>query len=64
MGNDVIVKLTKQETNGEYYLFEIVTPPGVGGWINYHLALKDRGWRCASCQEIVDRDANAALNIL
>lgn len=30
MGNDVTVKLTKQETNGEYYLFEVVTPPGVG----------------------------------
>jgi quercetin dioxygenase-like cupin family protein len=30
MGNDVTVKLTKQETNGEYYLFDVVTPPGVG----------------------------------
>jgi len=30
MGNEVTVKLTRQETAGEYYLFEVVTPPGVG----------------------------------
>lgn len=30
LGNDVTVKLTQQETNGEYYLFEVITPPGVG----------------------------------
>lgn len=30
IGNDVIVKLTRQETGGEYYLFEVITPPGVG----------------------------------
>jgi quercetin dioxygenase-like cupin family protein len=30
LGNDVTVKLTKQETKGEYYLFEVATPPGGG----------------------------------
>lgn len=30
MGNDVTLKLTRQETGGAYYLFELVTPPGVG----------------------------------
>lgn len=30
IGNDVTVKLTKTETNGAYYVFEAVTPPGGG----------------------------------
>ena len=30
IGNDVTVKLTAQQTAGEYYLFEVITPPGVG----------------------------------
>jgi quercetin dioxygenase-like cupin family protein len=30
IGNDVTVKLTRQETGGEYYLFEVGTPPGLG----------------------------------
>ena len=34
------------------------------GCINEHLALSDRRWRCPHCQAVVERDANAALNIL
>ncbi|MCG3212634.1 MAG: hypothetical protein FOGNACKC_06304 [Anaerolineae bacterium] len=30
IGNDVTVKLATQETGGEYYFFELITPPGVG----------------------------------
>ncbi len=34
------------------------------GWINDGLTLKDREWTCQGCREIVDRDFNAAQNIL
>lgn len=30
LGNDVTVTLSSQETGGDYYTFEVVTPPGVG----------------------------------
>lgn len=30
MGHAVTVKLTKSETGGEYYVFEVVSPPGAG----------------------------------
>lgn len=36
MGNDVTVKLTLQETAGDYYVFEVVTPPGVGIPLHVH----------------------------
>lgn len=34
------------------------------GHINHNLTLSDRRWRCPSCNVVVDRDTNAALNIL
>lgn len=34
------------------------------GWINDSLTLKDREWACQGCGKIVDRDHNAAQNIL
>ena len=34
------------------------------GWINKDLSLSDRNWTCQECGEIVDRDINAAKNIL
>ena len=34
------------------------------GWINKALTLADREWVCQGCGEIVDRDWNAAQNIL
>lgn len=34
------------------------------GHINKDLELSDRRWRCPSCNAVIDRDANAALNIL
>ena len=34
------------------------------GHINHNLTLADRCWRCPSCNVVVDRDTNAALNIL
>lgn len=36
----------------------------VCGNINDELALKDRVWTCPSCGEILDRDMNAAINIM
>lgn len=33
------------------------------GCINSELSLKDRTWKC-SCGQIIDRDLNAAINIL
>ena len=33
------------------------------GWINEFLTLKDREWTC-QCGQVVDRDWNAAQNIL
>lgn len=34
------------------------------GWIKQDLTLKDRNWICENCGELVDRDVNAAKNIL
>ncbi len=34
------------------------------GWINDRLTLKDREWTCQGCGQVVDRDLNAAQNIL
>ena len=34
------------------------------GYINKKLKLNDRQWECPQCQEIIERDYNAALNIL
>ena len=34
------------------------------GWINESLTLKDREWICQGCNQVVDRDFNAAQNIL
>lgn len=34
------------------------------GWINEALSLKDREWTCHGCGQVVDRDFNAAQNIL
>ena len=34
------------------------------GYINNSLTLKDRTWTCPDCDEVLDRDFNAAINIL
>jgi putative transposase len=34
------------------------------GWINNSLTLKDRSWTCSNCNTNLDRDFNAAINIL
>jgi putative transposase len=34
------------------------------GWINNNLTLKDREWNCCKCNSNLDRDLNAAINIL
>lgn len=34
------------------------------GWVNESLALKDREWICRNCGQVVERDLNAAQNIL
>ena len=34
------------------------------GWVNEGLKLSDRQWVCPHCGEIIDRDINAAKNIL
>jgi putative transposase len=34
------------------------------GWIKQDLGLQDREWTCDQCNETLDRDQNAALNIL
>lgn len=34
------------------------------GYINKNLTLKDRQWMCPQCGEVIERDYNAALNIL
>ena len=34
------------------------------GYVNKQLKLSDRQWKCPQCGEMIDRDYNAALNIL
>lgn len=34
------------------------------GWVNENLTLKDRKWECKKCGKELDRDVNAAINIL
>lgn len=34
------------------------------GYVNKDLSLKDREWTCPQCGELIDRDMNAAKNIL
>ena len=34
------------------------------GYINQNLSLKDRTWECSKCGTVLDRDVNAAKNIL
>ena len=34
------------------------------GYVNKNLTLKDRQWVCPKCGEVIERDYNAALNIL
>ncbi len=34
------------------------------GYINHNLTLNDRNWECCECCEVLDRDVNAAINIL
>ena len=34
------------------------------GWINESLTLKDREWICQGCGQVIDRDFNAAQNVL
>jgi putative transposase len=34
------------------------------GWINQDLKLENRSWTCSKCNTILDRDVNAAKNIL
>ena len=34
------------------------------GYINKQLRLSDRKWKCPNCGSIIERDYNAALNIL
>ena len=34
------------------------------GYVKHGLVLKDRSWRCPNCGKELDRDVNAAINIL
>ncbi|MER2014589.1 MAG: zinc ribbon domain-containing protein, partial [Methanobrevibacter sp.] len=34
------------------------------GHINKELDVKTRNWKCPNCNKILDRDVNAAINIL
>ena len=36
IGHEITIKLTCRETNGEYFVFEDVTPPGVGVPLHMH----------------------------
>lgn len=59
----------KSEWNGVYFgqidrFFPSSKRCNFCGWINEFLSLKDREWTCQSCGQVVDRDFNAAQNIL
>ena len=59
----------KSEWNGVYFrqinrFFPSSKRCNACGWINESLSLKDREWTCKGCGQIVDRDFNAAQNIL
>ena len=36
LGHEITLKLTCRETGGEYFVFEAVTPPGVGMPLHVH----------------------------
>ena len=36
LGHEITLKLTCRETDGEYFVFEAVTPPGVGMPLHVH----------------------------
>jgi len=59
----------KSEWNGTYFgqidrFFPSSKRCNACGWINESLTLKDREWTCQGCGQVVDRDFNAAQNIL
>jgi len=59
----------KSEWNGVYFgqidrFFPSSKRHNTCGWINESLTLKDREWICQECGQVVDRDLNAAQNIL
>jgi putative transposase len=59
----------KAEWNGVYFrqidrFFPSSKRCNSCGWINESLSLKDREWTCQGCGQVVDRDFNAAQNIL
>lgn len=59
----------KSEWNGVYFgqidrFFPSSKRCAVCGWINQSLSLKDREWTCQGCGQVIDRDLNAAQNIL
>lgn len=59
----------KSEWNGVYFgqidrFFPSSKRCNHCGWINQSLTLKDREWTCHGCCQVIDRDFNAAQNIL
>ena len=59
----------KSEWNGAYFgqidrFFPSSKRCNSCSWINESLSLKDREWTCQGCGQTVDRDFNAAQNIL
>lgn len=59
----------KSEWNGVYFkqidrFFPSSKRCNACGWINNSLTLKDREWTCQGCSQVVDRELNAAQNIL
>lgn len=59
----------KSEWNGVYFgqidrFFPSSKRCNHCGWINESLSLKDREWTCQGCNQTINRDFNAAQNIL
>lgn len=59
----------KSESNGKNIIFIGRYEPSSKlchncGYINKDLTLKDREWTCPICGEHLDRDINAAINIM